>query len=63
MEVDATMTTNTKSYREDITPAQAEERRQALAGLLRAAGRAVDRGGADRCLADLQEALLAMQAA
>lgn len=57
------MTTNPKSYREDVTPAQADERRRALAALLRAAGRAVDQGGSNPSLDDLREALLSVQMA
>lgn len=52
-----------KPYRENITRAEAEDRREALASLLRAAGRAVDREGADDTLDDLGDALFKMQAA
>lgn len=57
------MTTNPKSYREDVTPAQADERRRALAALLRAAGRAVDCRGQEGSLDALEAALRRMDAA
>lgn len=52
-----------KPYREDITPAQTEARRQALVQLLRAAGQAVDAGGSPKSLDRLNSALIGMGAA
>ena len=52
-----------KVYREDVTPAQTETRRQALVQLLRAAGRAVDAGGSPESLDRLNAALVSMGAA
>jgi hypothetical protein len=52
-----------KLYRDDVTPAQAEERRRAFADLMRAAGRAVDQGGRGDTLTALDKALRRMAAA
>jgi hypothetical protein len=49
-----------KSYRDSITPQQAEARRQALVQLLRAAGQAVDAGGSRESLERLNTALIGM---
>lgn len=52
-----------KSYREDVIPAQTEARRQALVQLLRAAGQAVYAGGSRQSLDRLNAVLIGMGAA
>ena len=49
-----------KNYRENITPQQAEARRQALVQLLRTAGQTIDAGGSRESLDRLNVALIGM---
>jgi hypothetical protein len=49
-----------KEFREDVSPAVTEARRQALVQLLRAAGQAVDVGGSRQSLERLNAALIGM---
>ncbi|WP_153242359.1 hypothetical protein [Ferruginivarius sediminum] len=52
-----------KNYRNDVTPAQAEERHQAFAMLLRAACRAVNEQGRGDSLRSLEAAVRRVTAA